>query len=253
MGKRRGKPERGDSPKCLFCGTEGNLTREDAWPEWLLDLFTLEHGRTGTEWRFSKERYYEERILVPHRPPRLRRKIVCKPCNEGWMSGLEQAAKPILAPMIVGETRELSMADQKIIGAWAVKTGITLNLMGRGERFVEPQEARTFLYEQGEPSPDFRVYANSPRGPGFSLFHEHVAVAWPRPDGVTSSRPDGHWHWIMAGDVLFQVVAGYREDKAPPAEVRGEEHFDRIWPTRDRLQWPSKTGPRVTTPEPEAR
>jgi hypothetical protein len=30
-------------------------------------------------------------------------KRVCKSCNSGWMSRLQQAAKPILVPMLMGE------------------------------------------------------------------------------------------------------------------------------------------------------
>lgn len=51
-------------------------------------------------------------------------RVVCKKCNNGWMSQLEDLAKPILTPLIVGEPIVLNRDQQRIVAEW-----ITLKMM----------------------------------------------------------------------------------------------------------------------------
>lgn len=53
---------------------------------------------------------------------------VCVKCNGGWMQDLEDAAKPILTPMIKGESIDLSPEMQQVVSAWAVKTACAAEL-----------------------------------------------------------------------------------------------------------------------------
>ena len=47
-----------------------------------------------------------------------RLRVVCASCNNGWMSDLQQEAKPHLLPLIKGETYLLHRNDQKTLAAW---------------------------------------------------------------------------------------------------------------------------------------
>jgi hypothetical protein len=41
-------------------------------------------------------------------------------CNNGWMRSIEDQAKPILAPLILGSAATLTTHDQAVIATWAV-------------------------------------------------------------------------------------------------------------------------------------
>lgn len=41
-------------------------------------------------------------------------------CNNGWMRRLDEAADPIMTPLILGQEARLSESDQRVIAAWAV-------------------------------------------------------------------------------------------------------------------------------------
>jgi hypothetical protein len=67
---------------------------------------------------------------VPHSRPGpasdMVTKDVCKACNAGWMERLETDSRPVLTPMITGNDRALSAADQFVAATWATKTMLTM-------------------------------------------------------------------------------------------------------------------------------
>ena len=98
---------------CAFCGRTGKLTGEHVLGDWLsrigLDLDPVAHA-TGPLNRMGRE--------VGVTPP-FRRTVrdVCGPCNNGWMSQLEDVARRTLAPLILGEPGRLAREDQGAIAA----------------------------------------------------------------------------------------------------------------------------------------
>jgi hypothetical protein len=56
-------------------------------------------------------------------------KIVCKDCNNGWMSRLEMAVRPIFEPMMPGTRRlTLQQSEQETLAFWITKTAMTMQL-----------------------------------------------------------------------------------------------------------------------------
>jgi hypothetical protein len=49
---------------------------------------------------------------------------VCKKCNTGWMSGLEEAAAPLLTPLIEGRRQQYGNDELLVLRSWATKTAI---------------------------------------------------------------------------------------------------------------------------------
>lgn len=108
---------------CLACGpTSSPATREHVFAQWLLReldspsmSFYRRHGDGSTE---------------PHRQPinlasfTLRR--ICEDCNNGWMGQLEEAAKPVIVPLMRGERQlgTLEEAERWTLARWVAKTAI---------------------------------------------------------------------------------------------------------------------------------
>ena len=78
---------------CIFCGGAA-LTREHVWPAW----FLKEHAKTPV----VMERTGSRTVTLPMATLQLVLRRVCASCNNEWMSRLENAAKPLLSPVIRG-------------------------------------------------------------------------------------------------------------------------------------------------------
>src|ERR1019366_10737732 len=90
---------------CVFCGTYGRLTREDATPKWL-GRFISENLPPEGRWEAVQARFGDDRdpsqrstfagSASVHKPI-----VVCPNCNNGWMSGLEKEARHVLGPAAI--------------------------------------------------------------------------------------------------------------------------------------------------------
>jgi hypothetical protein len=106
---------------CAFCGSRA-ASKEHVWPEWISRLFptngqfTMEFIRGGK----AEGGHVSHELDVQVR-------AVCAACNNGWMSRLEERAKPVLLPMITQRLRStLSPQDQAVVAAWITKMAFLL-------------------------------------------------------------------------------------------------------------------------------
>ena len=127
------------------------ITKEHVWPDWLgphLPNDMLNHE------------VYSELILptetlttVTKRsggPQSARVRHVCQACNNGWMSVLQNDAKPILIPLLQGGRISLFKNERLILARWIVMFCMVAEFMDRsGLRIGISQEARTYLKEKG--------------------------------------------------------------------------------------------------------
>ena len=141
---------------CPFCGERRRETVEDAWPRWLNKVMLDPQG-AGQAHDISivdgVPMVRRRRKVVSYNTERVRG--ICADCNNGWMSRLESAAKPILTPMILGEPVTLSTADQQVVAAWATKTALVLEYSHR-DRHVAPPSCSTL--PDSVPFPDSLVF-----------------------------------------------------------------------------------------------
>jgi len=117
--KKHRKPIR----SCVFCdGTR--LSKEHIWPNWLRDhvprdapynVHTRSFGKfvdgVGTGLRVDRPR--------PGDAMSRKLRIVCRTCNNGWMSGLQTICKPFLLPFVAGRWQDLDNTQQQQLAAWA--------------------------------------------------------------------------------------------------------------------------------------
>src|SRR5262249_11321537 len=67
-------------------------------------------------------------------PQSRRVKIVCKKCNNEWMSVLQEHTKPVVLPLLKGDRTVLDRTRQNILAAWAAMTVICAE-------YIEPTRA----------------------------------------------------------------------------------------------------------------
>jgi hypothetical protein len=141
---------------CVFCGAPAD-SQEHVWPHWAAPMLANEgplphlhqisqEGRPDKVRRYSKDAYS---VTVG---------VVCKTCNNGWMSTLESQAKPYLDPMLHGHGRALHATGIRTLAAWALKTSMMVEHMDGAKRRVIPSEEYAHLFENGEPSERVRIW-----------------------------------------------------------------------------------------------
>lgn len=113
--------------ECAFCQSKANLNGEHIWSDWLNPLLP---GRKRFNVRNDKRQ-----IIKTWTSPELnwKAKVVCKDCNGGWMSNLEDKhAKPSLSDLITGKKGiPIDQSRAKSIAVFAFKTAVVLDHLVR--------------------------------------------------------------------------------------------------------------------------
>lgn len=140
---------------CVFCG-RAPVSLEHVWPDWLL---TIEHGHTGG----AEDAYGSERdgVIRSSKGIEATVKRVCEPCNNEWMSDIENASKHTLIPLMYGLDPDgpppLTTLDQAIVARWAYKTALIIRyFVPRGEL---ADKWYTDFYRDKTPPPNCFIWA----------------------------------------------------------------------------------------------
>ena len=127
--------------RCVFCGGPAN-SREHAWPEWVIALFRNQEEATIIAERDGEEPREWHGINVSVKVKRF-----CHGCNTGWMSDLENEARPLLLPMIRGESMTLDGAQRIVVATWCLKTAMVFDLTRTDKNIAILPSERAYLYE----------------------------------------------------------------------------------------------------------
>lgn len=111
---------------CIFCGTTPT-SAEHLFPAWIGRLFK-KRGIDGIH-RYGSSEKGIIREWKDVDPLQYKVKAVCRNCNNGWMSDIENQALPILSQMITGKANSLNplvlnKQTKKIISIWLVLRAI---------------------------------------------------------------------------------------------------------------------------------
>jgi len=163
------------------------------------------------------------------------------------MSELESEARPILEPMLHGETRILDRERQELLALWTVKTATMLEFLYPQERAIQLTDA-AWIFERREPPPRSMVWIASYRGAAYNSFYRHDVIQlpeWGAPIDQVEREHDAPVPPPVAYGVNFGVrhvafqIFGTTEERHTFGHRRWvAEAFDRIWPVQDAITWP---------------
>jgi hypothetical protein len=138
------------------------MTREHVWGEWLRQIVPAE---------MNKHEVRAERIGAPGTPMqaemRLRAgdplsstvKVVCAACNNGWLSQIQERAKPYLIPLIRGQPTALGPDGQRAVAAWCTMATMTGEYIDRDPAAIAVSQAdRDHLMAHREAPPGWKVW-----------------------------------------------------------------------------------------------
>ncbi len=216
-------------PTCVFCGSDGSMTGEHVFPDWLseigLPLDPTLHmsgpiNRTGRD--------------LGVRPP-FRQKVrdVCEGCNSGWMSQLEDHAKRALTPLILGDSAPVPTDEHASLTSWAQKTALVALLVSsdddRDGGYGVPRSEYHEMYVSGveaQPLPNSQAWIGRYHG-------VRLGSAWTVPLTLKvgdrdPELPQGYVSTVVVGAMLIQVV---RWIEIQPPAVSSRRRLPRLWPS----------------------
>ena len=209
----------------MFCGRTP-LTLEHVWPQWVAAALPGE-GPLRVERRALGEAPVSwERVSLEITVRR-----VCVGCNNGWMSELETAAKPILEPLVLGRSRTLIAAEVETAALWCAKTALMFQWT-HPDRRQTPDAHYRWLCQNRTPPPNTFVWIAGYSGTRWSGWYNHQILGLRDPGGPdTGDR--GYCATLIVGSLAFQVTA---IDAVDPMDIEkasdNEPYIRQVWPSR---------------------
>jgi len=236
---------------CAFCGRPGS-SREHVFAKWLVDALggPGEHGFDLLNADGVQTKRNTRYIALYSR-------AACVACNTGWMSRSENAAKPLLAPVIQDRAVAWRGESQRTVAAWAFKTALTWDRARRPEKRVVPDADFRALHGDGEPP--HRVTIHLARYDNTDASTRTFA-AWGRSSWATMTKPDGTGHTgyritFLVGAVIFQTFGTVTDERVAdylPSVLADDrplpDVWRQLWPqTTDTFAWPPRGAHIATT------
>ncbi|MCX4745195.1 hypothetical protein OG455_06615 [Kitasatospora sp. NBC_01287] len=233
--------------KCLFCSSNAD-SAEHIFADWLHRAYG--GGEGVRTWTVDGTPVTEK-----GGPFSKKLKIVCRPCNNVWMSSMEEKAKPALVKMFDWDgkaTLQLDSDEQIALARWGFKTAVVAAHVS-GRPVFPLQQCQDFRASDTLPQCWIRIgLGDSP--PPRDYFGDNIrydlvgecdflpANATMLVDGVKTTFP-----FYRAAFRLFNVVCDVMGYHLPGAEITATpppDHQDaltQIWPNPASLvTWPPK-------------
>jgi hypothetical protein len=117
--------------KCLYCHG-GPISREHVFADWLRRFIPNEmprHNRLVAVAHLDRTDFEIKRREGDLHSWKV--KCACRRCNGGWMSVLQERAKIVVTPLILGESATLDAQHQRTLSAWVAMAVIAGDAAGR--------------------------------------------------------------------------------------------------------------------------
>jgi len=221
------------------------MSKEHAWPQWLGDGVEVEPTQTTRKLGFGRtapHAYSEAPTIVTTKPGSAlttRIREVCVPCNEGWMSQLEQDVKPLLRRLWatsypLGVTT-FTADETALVARWAVKTAWVRERAQPGP--VTPTPAMRAAFTDNVMRDHAAVWVA--RHAGRSNFGVYVtqieALHQDHPDDTKLGRH------VLICTLTFRglsILVRTDDDWGVPQFELPSDCWTRIWPAPSPIVWP---------------
>lgn len=216
------------------------------WPKWLrergiISAHPVQHVR-GQE---APAEPWEKDWTAPDATQEA--ELVCKDCNEGWMSDLESAAADILEPMMLGNAHALDVAEQGIVALWAAKMTMVWEAVHPYVRAVSDEDYE-HVFRWRSPPAGWRVWIAAYGGSAWNTYYfKHplrltlAGVHHADPAPVRAEEVNAHLSTFGVRAFVFQTFGAFHLDIRRPAalhERRLARYLRSIWPAEGFVHWP---------------
>ncbi|GEP52333.1 hypothetical protein FNO01nite_30050 [Flavobacterium noncentrifugens] len=178
---------------------------------------------------------------------------VCKKCNEGWMSEMEQKAQSMISEMIAGNSVTLAFDDCHTLANWVTMTMIMAEYIDTFTQAI-PVIHRHFLYEFQMPPTGWKIWIGNFSGKDWKFRYRHatnvvttVHEAMLHSNGKRKLSPNVQFSTMVIGKFIFHCASG-PELLIEKCQWNDEWGLTKIWPIakkkcfvfENKIIWPSK-------------
>ena len=192
--------------KCIFCGN-GNLSKEHIWPEWANPYIVKHSSKQRVEhfYTIDSDKVPKKLIYKTQQGDVTTKKLrlVCTACNNGWMSQIENKAKPNLLHLIEGSQTMLSQEGQDRIARWV---SLKLMIMEHTEpaAIISTKECMEVFKVDWSPPIGMHIWAGDcGQAHWVSAFFRTAATVTDSPLNIPPIEPDGtrrkNAHYVTFG------------------------------------------------------
>jgi hypothetical protein len=237
------------APKpCIFCGEYGNQTKEHVLARWLEEIFPRNARDTHTFGVIDDIRSYKpveeaDRLRLMNKQGRahtLKARVVCEPCNGGWLGNNQVDAKPYLSRLIRGEFIDLKKQGQAAVALWTVRAAMVAEFLHEPIAQNIDQEHRTLLMEGLAPPRGWFVWIGGYGGVRPIVAHELISgqTGILTAPGANGPGPPFYIHGVTIG--LGRLIIYAAGTNLPEQDFSvASDLLMRIWPPlNDTILWP---------------
>jgi hypothetical protein len=236
--------------RCIFC-TGFGLSKEHIWSRWTYALVPNKPSDTHARGHFVSSpgdpRSYEKRDIKNYQGNvnTIRLRVVCKTCNNGWMSRLDKAVKPILSPLILCDPVTLDERSQTLLSTWIAMKGMVAE-QSRPEDAASVQDERALLMAEQRPPRNWQIWIARQTGRLWRVGYQRRASTLGYLDGEgIAQSPDGslakntYSMTLGIGQLLINVVSTrVPELKFSFQDTTVGRAMHRIQPYERDIEWP---------------
>lgn len=229
--------------ECIFCG-DSDMTEEHLIAAWVLRAF---HRQRRPDPGFSGSFVGPSQMRLSPEEPISTAKIICRSCNNQWLSVIDSAAADVLKPLIRGDDSvTLNCDEQAVFAAWIYKCALVFDAAANGndgglvslrEGFKKSQKAGPgcVIYAGPAPAMPF-IMPEVPEVAGLRMFGVRaisgtlrLTVNVQSPDGTVS--PGSPTAIPIPGyQVMLGSLYAYLGGRVSPITPKSLEGFVQIWP-----------------------
>lgn len=192
---------------CIFCANNAG-SEEHLWPAWMHRLvkFAPLNIREGS------------RPILMGQDPQVTINTVCRACNNGWMSNLEQKNVSRLKPMLLNTPIKIDAGGIKLLIQWAVKTAMisdSIKPRNDNDNFYLREERVAMRVGQIIPART-RVWIGSLTGSHIGCHGVDFTIM---ADGGKTRIGTGSAHTIYAGHFVIQIVTEHIHPPFPSDQI----------------------------------
>jgi len=229
--------------QCIFCGS-GQLTKEDAFPKWLVQLLRSQQP-SGSEPAIHRREAGPDGSIKSHESSSgsfTQVRQVCGECNNGWMSRLEEQAKEIMAPVIESlEHTQISTSDLVVIARWAIKTAFVYEFTRPTVRSSAPESRRVLARSDSLLLPNIPPFYYVSIGALATPNSMPLRAGWVQAKLGGSGDPTHMSCALFMGHLVLHVWGGIAEIDGLQSRVLPGK-LQRIWPpSTSSVSWPPRT------------
>ncbi|MDD1534573.1 MULTISPECIES: hypothetical protein [unclassified Bradyrhizobium] len=142
---------------CIFCNEPARRTAEHIFGQWMKDRFTSTFTRTDhftsfTDWRSGApiSTMAKGRLHRQGNPHAQQLRLVCKRCNNEWMSRLQTSASDVLSALMRDDWSTLDRVGIRHLAAWSAMVTMCFEFADLKTQAI-PQQEREILMNTGAP------------------------------------------------------------------------------------------------------